>query len=152
MLRLLRSVNLVIAAIATTAPIAHVLELPNKLKLDGPLWLAVQQQIYRGWGAVFGPVEILALLTTFALVFLRKGNRPAQRATVVAVSAYAAMLAVFFIFNAPVNAAFNSWTAATMPADWPDYRWRWELGHAWAAALSVLALLALIRALAKESV
>jgi hypothetical protein len=150
--RLLRGIHLVIAAIATTAPIAHVLELPNKLRLDGPLWLAVQQQIYRGWGAVFGPVEILALLTTFALVFTRKGNKPAQRPTVVATGAYAAMLAVFFIFNAPVNAAVASWTSATMPADWADYRGRWEFGHALAAALSVLVLVALVRASSKETV
>jgi hypothetical protein len=25
---------------------AHVLELSNKLRLEGPLWLAVQQQLY----------------------------------------------------------------------------------------------------------
>jgi hypothetical protein len=49
---------MLLAAVAVTAPIAHVLELPNKLALDGPLWLAVQQLLYRGWGLVFGPVEI----------------------------------------------------------------------------------------------
>ena len=60
----LRAINLILAFIATTAPLAHVLELPSKLTLDGPLWLAVQQHLYRGWGAVFGPVEIAALAST----------------------------------------------------------------------------------------
>src|SRR5262249_56003099 len=60
----LRTINLILAFIATTAPLAHVLELPSKLTLDGPLWLAVQQHLYRGWGAVFGSVEIAAFAST----------------------------------------------------------------------------------------
>lgn len=147
----MRIANFIVTAFAITAPMAHVLELPNKFDLDGPLWLAVQQQLYRGWGAVFGPVEILALLTTLMLVYLRRNNPPAFRASIVAAVAYAAMLAVFFIFNAPVNAAFNGWTVANMPADWPDYRWRWEVGHALAAALSIVGWLALLRAGFKDA-
>lgn len=150
MLKGLRVANFAVTAFAITAPMAHVLELPNKFELDGPLWLAVQQQLYRGWGMVFGPVEILALLTTLWLVYLRRGNPPAFRASLVAAAVYAAMLAVFFIFNAPVNAAFNGWSAATLPADWPDYRWRWEVGHALAAVLSIVGWLALLRAAFKD--
>jgi len=56
----LRTANLIIAFIATTAPIAHALEMISKLTLDGPLWLGVQRHLYRGWGEVFGPVEIIA--------------------------------------------------------------------------------------------
>jgi len=53
-MQLLHQLNLLLAALATLAPLAHVLELPNKLRLDGPLWLAVQQQLYRGWGPFLG--------------------------------------------------------------------------------------------------
>ena len=63
----LRSAHLIIAFIATTAPIAHALEMISKLTLDGPLWLGVQRHLYRGWGEVFGPVEIIAFLSTLAL-------------------------------------------------------------------------------------
>lgn len=146
MLKGMKVANFAVISFAVTAPMAHVLELPNKFTLDGPLWLAVQQQLYRGWGAVFGPVEILALLTTLFLVWLRRGNPRAFRASLLAALVYTAMLAVFFIFNAPVNAAFNSWTVADMPADWPAYRWRWEMGHAIAAGLSIIGWLALLRA------
>jgi hypothetical protein len=55
------------------------------------------------------------------------------------------MIAVFFAFNAPVNAAVNGWTVATLPPDWPDYRLRWETGHAIAAALALVALGASLR-------
>jgi hypothetical protein len=150
MLKGMKIANFAIISFAVTAPMAHVLELPNKFSLDGPLWLSVQQQLYRGWGAVFGPVEILSLLTTLLLVWLRRRNGPAFRASVFAAVIYAVMLATFFIFNAPVNAAFNSWTVADMPADWPDYRWRWEVGHAIAAALSIVGWLALLRASFKD--
>jgi len=50
----LRTANLIIAFIATTAPIAHALEMISKLTLDGPLWLGVQQHLYRGWGRYLG--------------------------------------------------------------------------------------------------
>ena len=49
----LRTATLIIAFIATTAPIAHVLEMISKLTLDGPLWLGVQQHLYRGWGGIW---------------------------------------------------------------------------------------------------
>jgi hypothetical protein len=57
-----------------------------------------------------------------------------------------AMLAVFILFNTPVNAAFAGWTAETLPADWPDYRRQWELGHAIACALALTAFCTLLRA------
>jgi hypothetical protein len=63
----LRTATLIIDFIATTAPIAHVLEMISKLTLDRPLWLGVQQHLYRGWGEIFGPVEIVAFLSTLAL-------------------------------------------------------------------------------------
>jgi hypothetical protein len=148
----LRWINLVIAVLALTAPVAHVLELPNKLALDGPLWLAVQQHLYRGWGVVFGPVEILALASSILLAVLRRRNRRAFAPTLVAVIAYGAMLAVFFLFDAPVNRALSGWTAERLPPDWTAYRLRWEIGHALAALAALIALVALRRARLAETV
>jgi hypothetical protein len=138
--------SLVLAALALSAPMAHLLELPNKLAPDGALWLAVQQHLYRGWGVVFGPVEILALVAAAALAAWRRRDAGAFAPTLVAVVAYAAMLAVYFAFNRPVNQAVGGWTADTLPPDWPAYRARWETGHALAAFAALVALLALIRA------
>jgi hypothetical protein len=146
-LHALRIANLVLAVLATLPPIAHVLELPNKLALDAPLWLGVQQHLYRGWGPFFGgPVEILALVTSAALVTARRHDRVPMRATLMAAIAYAGMIATFLIFNNPVNAALNAWTPSTLPPDWGSYRLRWEIGHALAAILSGIALTGLIRA------
>jgi hypothetical protein len=56
------------------------------------------------------------------------------------------MIVAFFAFNAPVNAAVRGWTPTTLPSDWPTYRLRWETGHALAALLTVIGLVAMVRA------
>jgi hypothetical protein len=123
------------------------LELPNKLTLDGATWLTVQQHLYRGWGPFLGgPAEIGALLTTLILLAGRYSNVSTRAPTIVAAVAYALMIVVFFVLNAPVNAAVNEWTPSTLPKDWEVYRLQWELGHAIAALLSVVGLTALVRA------
>ena len=141
----LRTANLIIAFIATTAPIAHALEMISKLTLDGPLWLGIQQHLYRGWGEIFGPVEIVAFLSTLALLVVTRRHRSSRRAYLVALVCYAAMLADFFVLNRPVNEAVRDWTPVTLPSNWSDYRLRWEIGHSLTALFSVIAVVTLIR-------
>ncbi|HEY8950654.1 MAG TPA: DUF1772 domain-containing protein [Rhizomicrobium sp.] len=142
---ILRNVALIFAFIATTAPMAHVLEMISKLTLPGPLWLGIQQNLYRGWGAVFGPVEIICLILAFALFARSRPDRQASNIYLIVIVCYAAMLASFFLFNDPVNAALNHWTSTMMPANWPDYRLRWEIGHAITAVLAVTAFVLQLR-------
>ena len=144
--RVLCSALVVIAFVATTAPLAHVLELPNKLSLDGPSWLLVQQRLYAGWGAVFGPLDLAAIVVGVALCLAFRRDRPVLRDLAGTVAIYVLMIVVFFAFNAPVNTAFNGWTVGTMPGDWPRYRVQWELGHAMAALLSLIGLALAVRA------
>lgn len=142
---ILRNISLVFAFLATTAPIAHVLEMISKLTLPGPLWLGIQHNLYRGWGAVFGPVEIICLILAFALFARARSDRRASNIYLAVIVCYAAMLVSFFLFNDPVNAALNHWTATMMPANWPDYRLRWEIGHAITALLAVTAFVLQLR-------
>ncbi|HEY2035076.1 MAG TPA: anthrone oxygenase family protein [Rhizomicrobium sp.] len=151
MFPILRSVSLVLAFIATTAPAAHVLEMASKLTLDGPLWLAIQQKLYRGWGPVFGPVEIACLILAFALFIRSRADRPASNLYLLAMLCYGGMIASFFLFNDPVNAALSHWSATTLPANWSDYRLKWESGHAIAAALAIVAFMAQLRAWRKSA-
>lgn len=148
LMRTLRCANLILAILATVAPMAHVLELPNKLVLDGPLWLAVQQHLYRGWGPLLGgPAEIGALATTLVLLVVFQGkDRRTRWLFALAAAAYALMLVSFFALNNPVNIAVSTWTPATLPSDWSNYRLRWEVGHALAALMSAVGLAALGRA------
>jgi hypothetical protein len=142
----LRLINLALAVLAVPAPLAHVLELPNKFALDGPLWLAIQQNLYRGWGPFLGgPVEIGALASSLALLLPRYHDPRARGWNALAAACFAGMIGAFFIFNAPVNDAINRWTVTTLPPDWPDYRLWWETGHALAALLAAVALTVTIR-------
>jgi hypothetical protein len=115
--------NLVLSLLAVLAPMAHVLELPNKLSLDGELWLAVQQNLYRGWGPFLGgPVEIGALATSLFLALQRRR-----------IGAESWPMLIASVMRA-------------LPPDWTSYRMRWEIGHALAALLSVISLAAVIQA------
>ncbi len=140
----LRWVLLAVAIGAILAPGAHLLELPNKLALDGHLWLAVQQTLYRGWGPFIGaPTEVAGLALSLSLAVWPRTRR--RWPWLLAGAAYAVMIGVFFVFNAPVNAAVAGWTSATLPADWEEYRLQWEAGHALSALLSFVALFAVLR-------
>lgn len=138
--------GLICAVVTLGALAAHVLEMPNKFGLDGPLWLAVQQNLYRGWGPFMGPFEVLAIVATWALVFLGRKTRATWPLTLLAACLLSLALGAFFVLNAPVNAAFAAWTPATLPADWASYRLRWELGHAIGFVLVLPACILLLRA------
>jgi hypothetical protein len=99
------------------------------------------------WGA---PIEIGALLTSSALLFPRRVAKAFFFPTLIATSGYAAMILAFFVLNLPVNAAVNTWMIASLPANWPDCRLRWEAGHALAAFGSIVALVALGRSMLTE--
>ncbi len=135
----LRWLALLVAFLACLAPMAHVLEMPNKVRLDGPLWLAVQQHLYAGWGPFIGaPTELGGLIISLILLATSRGR--ARMLIDLAAAAYIGMLLSFFWLNAQVNAAVNGWTPATLPADWAGYRWRWEIGHALAAVFALFGL------------
>ena len=149
--RMLRWLSLVSTAVTLSALTAHVVELPNKFTLEGPLWLAVQQNLYRGWGRFIGPFEVTAIVSTWVLLYFVRKKPVIFRLILTASFLLSAGLVVFFAFNAPVNAAFASWTAATLPPDWPNYRLRWEAGHAISFLLVLIAFILLLRALFREA-
>lgn len=77
----LRWVSVALAILVLLPPVAHVLELPNKLSLGGPLWLSIQQHLYRGWGPYLGaPSEIGALGLALVRLFSKRRN-PERRWT-----------------------------------------------------------------------
>lgn len=149
--RVVRWISLLGAAVTLAALAAHVLELPNKFSLDGPLWLAVQQNLYRGWGAFVGPFEVTAVVSTWVQCRLVRKRQPVLGPTLLAAFLLSAALVTFFVLNAPANAAFASWTPATLPPDWPSYRLRWETGHALSFVFVLVAFIALLRAFVLEA-
>jgi hypothetical protein len=143
-LKIILALSLLCTTVDCAALFAHVLELPNKLRLTGPLWLAVQQNLYSGWGPALGPFEVGAVGFTWVLVFMLRGRDVAFNRALTAVICLSVLLAAFFLVVRPVNEAFAVWTPQTLPADWQRYRLQWELGHAGRAVLCAVSLACLI--------
>jgi hypothetical protein len=122
------------------------------MRLAGPLWLAVQQRLYDGWGPLLGgPAEIGGAAICLVLVAAFRRDSRLRRLYALAAVANVAMLGCFFLLNDPVNKAVSAWTVRTLPADWPAYRLRWEAGHALAFALGLVALAATGRAVVSRA-
>lgn len=119
--------------------LAHLLELPGKIKLSREEYRTVQQ-IYRGW-ALLGIAVVGALIATTALAFLEDGSGPAVYVSFVAPICVALSLVVFFSVTFPVNRITHNWSV--LPAGWETLRRRWEFSHAASAALYLVALIAL---------
>jgi hypothetical protein len=139
----LRAANLGLVALTLGLLWAHVLEWPGKLRLDGAAWLAVQQNLYVGFGTVGAAVEVLALCSAWLLAWRLRHRRVAG--ALPAAAAITAGLLVWTAFTAPVNAALSEWTPATLPPDWTAWRDQWEASHAAHAALLGLAFAMLLR-------
>lgn len=145
-LKVVRFTSLLLTALLAGMLFCHLLELPNNMKLPEGLWLAVQQHLYNDFGPVASIIEPAAIATTLLLAFMLRRHRPAFGLTVFAALCLIAHLVEWFLVVNPVNIRVNSWTIATIPADWAGARNRWEYGHAVGAALAIAALAALIAA------
>jgi hypothetical protein len=122
------------------AAVAHLLELPAKMKLSGSGYLTVQQ-IYRGW-SMLGIVIYAALAATLALAVVVRRQRRALRLVLVAILCIVAAQIVFWTFTFPVNQETTNWTV--LPEHWQQLRVRWEFSHAAGAVLQFSALAALV--------
>jgi hypothetical protein len=77
---------LTLAALTLVPTAAHLAELPNKLRLDGPSWLAAQA-LYRGWGVILGPIELATLIVTASFLWRVRGRQPAFKLGAIALIA-----------------------------------------------------------------
>jgi hypothetical protein len=130
-----RLLTLVLIAVTTSAGLAHLFALPNKIGLPRESYLIVQQ-IYRGW-AFLGVAFVGACATTSWLAVLARGRR-AFYPTLTAALSLAASLIVFFAFTYPANQQTANWTV--LPEHWQELRRQWEYSHAAGAVLDLVAL------------
>jgi hypothetical protein len=150
-LKVLRFVTLLLVTLTLGLVFAHVMEIPGKLRLDGPTWLTVQQNLYVGFGVIGSIIEIAAIVLAWILAFAVRRRRPAFYWTVGAAVAVTVGLAVWFALVSPMNTVLSAWTPETLPADWTAVRDQWELGHAIHCGLFLLGFGALVIALLAET-
>lgn len=130
-LRTVRSLCIFFMTLSLIAPMAHLLELPNKMSLPGREYLVVQQ-VYKGW-SFLGIVEVLTLITLSILVFMVRSDQKVFFIVVQSLFTFIAAMVIFFVFTQPVNTVTENWT--TLPQGWEKLRNRWEYSHATRAGL-----------------
>lgn len=151
LLKTLRFLSLICAALVLGLTLTHDLEIPGKHLLSGANWLAIQHTFYGGFAIMGGIAEILGLLSTCLLLLLLRKQRVALALTLIAVLCFAGMLALFAFGNNPLNQQIASWTSATQPATWQQIRNAWDSFHAASSVLAALSLVSLLIALLHDT-
>jgi Domain of unknown function (DUF1772) len=151
-----------VVAITFSTTVGHALEFPGKRRLSEEQYRAVQPIYYPGYtfGGISEPVGILLLI---ALAVLTPAGTAAFWLTLGALVSFVGVHAAYWLFTHPVN---NFWLAEAELAgaskrffdvgkdrglgrsDWTALRDRWEYSHVVRAALTFVALLLLVTAIA----
>jgi hypothetical protein len=142
-LNIMRFVSLLFTALALSAAMAHLLELPNKITLSKEDYRIVQQ-LYRGW-SLLGIIVVVAFLSTLSVAIMIRHQRKVFFLTLTALLCIVATQIIFWVFTFPINQQTKNWTF--LPVNWLDLRKQWEYSHATSAGLNLVALSALILAL-----
>ncbi|HLW01168.1 MAG TPA: anthrone oxygenase family protein [Ktedonobacterales bacterium] len=151
LLKTLRFVSLLCAALAFGLTLTHDLEIPGKQMLSAADWVKVQNTFYGGFALVGGVAEILGLISAGILLFWLARRPSAFVLTLIAALSFAGMLAVFAFGNNPINQQVMTWTPATIPTDWQQIRDAWDRFHAISSGLAALALTTLLIATLRET-
>lgn len=136
-------------AVALTALIlipagAHLFELPAKMALGEADYFTVQS-IYAGWALFAAPIFAAIAANGYLAWSLRRHDRGAARAALIAALLISLTLIIFFIWVYPGNQATANWKSA--PENWEELRRNWEYGHAVNAVITFIALMATARAI-----
>jgi hypothetical protein len=150
-LRALRFSSIMSTALAMTAAVAHLMELPAKRRYEPSLYLRLHRTLYWNFGRVAGPAEALAVLTTGGLAWwLRRRDSRASWMTAAAAGGVTAAHGAFWAVVSPMNAKMIRWPLDVAPGTWVVARDRWEYGHAARACLLTGALTALVWSLVSD--
>ncbi len=146
-----RFVAIMSTAVAMTACVAHLMELPAKMRYEPPLYVRLHRTLYPNFGRTAGPAEGLAVAASTALAWWSRTHRPrAFQLTAAAAGCLAAAHGIFWSVVNPVNIEMVKWPLDAIPDDWSTARDRWEYGHAVRAGLVTFALASLIASVLAE--
>ncbi|MEG3986246.1 DUF1772 domain-containing protein [Microcoleus sp. S28C3] len=153
-LRIWRFITIILVALFMGLEFSHALELPAKMQYDGPLYVTLQNTLYRYFGMPGpGAFITLGMLTSAAvLTFLVRKHRQVFYWTLIGTICLAlAFPVVFFLFIEPVNVVIEQATAQSIPSDWLRLRSQWESAHAANFVLSLIGFSALLISLLGET-
>lgn len=145
-------VTLLLAALGLVMGGAHVLEHPVRMRYDPQLYFRVTSTMYRYFGIIGGPIQLLALIAS-ALLTWRTRRQPGSGWTLAGTLLLVLSLLVWFLRVQWVNEA---WLEAmrlrpdSVVESYARLRGRWEWGHvmafvAWLLGFGLLLYSALRR-------
>src|SRR5262245_4988251 len=128
-----RFITIVLAALALTMESAHVLELPQKMQYDAPMYAAVNTTLYRYFAIVGGAYQVGSIVVAAVLTFLVRKRQPSFGWTLTGAVCLLLAFGIWLTVVAPVNSqvaeALRS-APASVPTVWMQLRNQWEYGHA----------------------
>lgn len=136
----------ILLAICLVPAGAHVAEMPTKLALPPDQYMVVQQ-IYRNW-AFFGIPINASILALIVQCWRFRAGGAAFLWSALALLAMVGTQIVFWTRVYPINVETQNWTVS--PAAFDVARHQWETGHLISAALTFLALIFAVLALAQR--
>lgn len=89
--------------------------------------------------SVLMPAAVLSAIVLCVLLFRRRNTRGSLFAGAALVLMVIAMI-ITLVVNVPIDRQIQSWTTATLPADWNAIRDRWEFYHGFRTFVSLAAL------------
>lgn len=146
-LKAVRFAAVMLAALTLGLSLCHLMQLPSRIGWDQYLWVGstVQGGLYALFGSV-GAVIFVATVIALALnaFLVREHGRPGFRLALAAAGLFALALALWWVLVYPVTVELAKWVDGPVPADWTDYRARWEWGHAIIALVELAGFAALV--------
>lgn len=112
-------------------------------QLSPETFLAVGHEMIQNLGgpmAVLLPLSLLSALVT--LVLLRPNRTVAFWWLAAGLALMVAALVITLAVEVPIDNQIETWTAATLPADWRSIQSRWELWHTVRTFASIAAVVA----------
>jgi len=132
-----RFISLLLTALAAGVVLGHVMSRAGKVALSGPLFVTVQNTLYRNWGKKVGAVEMGAFLSTLMVAFLTRARGAIFALSFAGSLCLAGMLLVWAVFINPINVQVRASTSESFPADWASLRDRWHRLHAIRAMFAI---------------
>lgn len=153
-LRVWRFVAIMLAALTLGLGFCHLMQLPSRMAWDQYLWVGstVQGGLYATFGSVGAVIDVATVIALALLAyFVREHGRPGFRLALLAAVLFALALVLWWVLVYPVNVELAKWVNGPVPADWTDYRARWEWGHAIIAVAELVGFAALVAAVLADT-
>ena len=142
LLQATRFVAIMLAALTLGLSFCHLMQLPSRMAWDQYLWVGstVQGGLYAMFGSVGAVIFVATVIALGAARLFRARAWPAGLRASRSPPRCCSLLALvlWWVLVYPVNVELAKWVNGPVPADWTDYRARWEWGHAIIALVELI--------------